>query len=206
MGIWDDAEEVQRVIPSDIWAALAAGDGEMPAQDVAPDALAVDMSHDRVISIDGCWLTPTSAHVEILALDIASDTSSAVEWLVERAGRRIPVVIDAASPAASMIPTLKARRVRVISTGPTDMAKACGGFFDDAVSGRLSHASQPQLDASLAGARKRAIGDAGGWGWDRKDPQTNIAPLVSATLARFGAVITNRPRPVDPGEWRAVVL
>jgi hypothetical protein len=51
----------------------------------------------------------------------------------------------------------------------------------------------------LAGARKRKIGDAGGWGWDRRDPSVNIAPLVSVTLARFGAVV-NRPKVRDSGK------
>jgi hypothetical protein len=145
------------------------------------------MSHDRVVAIDGCWLTPTSAHVEVLALDVASDTLAAVEWLVERADRKIPVVIDSYSPAASMVPMLQARKVNVVVTTATDMAKACGGFFDDTMAGRLTHADQPQLTEALAGARKRKIGEAGGWGWDRKDASVNIAPLVAATLALYGA-------------------
>lgn len=191
MGKWDEVAEVQRVIPSDIWNALAAG-SEAPAQDAPPSALAVDMSHDRVISIDGCWLTEHSCHVEILALDAAPNSSTAVEWLVERAGRKIPVVIDSYSPAASMIPTLKARGVRVVVTNANDMSKACGGFFDDALAGRLTHADQKQLNDALAGASRRKIGDAGGWGWDRRDPTVNISPLVSATLARFGATVTTK--------------
>jgi hypothetical protein len=173
---------------------------------VPPNALGVDMSHDRVISIDGCWLTPTSAHVEVLSLGMASDTLSAVEWLVARAGRRIPVVIDSLSPAASMIPSLKARKVRVIVTNATDMQKACSGFYDDAMTGRLTHADQAQLNDAVLGAKKRKIGDAGGWGWDRKNPAVNVAPLVSATLARFGAVVTNKPKSTKQGERKAVVL
>jgi hypothetical protein len=54
------------------------------------------------------------------------------------------------------------------------------------------------------GARKRAIGKAGGWGWDRRDPELNIAPLVAATLARFGASLVKKPN--GTRERRAVVL
>lgn len=185
LGIWDE-DEAHRVIPSEIWDAQAAGE-DAPAQNVPPSAMAVDMSHDRVIAIGGCWLRQDSAHVELLAVDQAADTAAAVEWLVERAGRRIPVVIDSASPAASMLPALEARKVQVVSGTAPGMAKACGGFFDAAIGDRLTHADQKQLNDAVAGAKKRPIGVAGGWGWDRRDPSVNIAPLVSVTLAHFGA-------------------
>lgn len=187
LGIWSLDVAAKRVVAADAWAALAAGD-QAPAVNARPAALAVDMSHDRVIAIDGCWPSTAGWHVEVLELNIATDTSAAVEWLVGRAGHRTPVVIDSLSPAASMVPTLKARRVRVVVTTAADMAKACGGFYDDIRAARLTHAAQPQLDEALAGAKQRKIGDAGGWGWDRKDPTINIAPLVAATLAHFGAV------------------
>jgi hypothetical protein len=50
------------------------------------------------------------------------------------------------------------------------------------------------LDAAVAGARRRPIGDAGLWAWDRRDLSVFIAPLVAVTLARFGAVTTGKPR------------
>lgn len=203
LGIWDRKAAIKVVVASDVWQALAA-DAEAPPQDAAPDALAVDMSHDRVVVIDGCWASEASTYVEVLALNL-SDSFSAVEWLAERAGRRIPVVIDGMSPAASLVPELRRRKVKVVSTSAADMAKACGGFYDDVMAGRLTHANQKQLNDAVAGAQKRRIGDAGGWGWDRKDPAVNIAPLVAATLARFGASTRKRKTTVQ-GERRAVVL
>jgi len=188
LGIWASDLVEPAVIPADEWSALRAADP--PAQDAAPDALAVDMSHDRVLAIAGCW----GSHVELLAVDAVQDTLAAVEWLTERAGRRIPVVIDSLSPAASMVAALKAARVRVVVTGAADMQKACGGFLDAATTARLTHAGQQQLTDALAGAEKRKIGDAGGWGWNRKDPARNIAPLVAVTLAHYGATL-NVKRP-----------
>ena len=64
------------------------------------------MSHDRQISVGACWLEDTSAHVEEVWAGV--DEPAAVEWVVSRAGRRMLVVIDSQSPAASMIPALKA--------------------------------------------------------------------------------------------------
>jgi hypothetical protein len=108
---------------------------------------------------------------------------------VERAGRRTPVVVDGQSPAASMVSALRTAGVQVVITSAADMAKACGAFYDAVLEDRLTHFDQAPLNAALAGARKRPIGAAGGWGWDRKDYSINLAPLVSVTLALFGSTV-----------------
>ena len=85
-------------------------------------------------------------------------------------------------------------KVKTVLTTARDMGRACGGFIDDVSAGRLSHAEQVQLDAAVASARRRPIGDAGLWAWDRRDGSTFLAPLVACTLARHGAVTAGRPR------------
>ena len=75
-----------------------------------------------------------------------------------------------------------------------DMGRACGGFVDDVLAGRLSHADRPPLNAAVEGARKRPIGEAGAFGWDRRDGSVFVAPLVAASLARFGAATEGRRR------------
>lgn len=204
LGIWPKVAEHARVIPAQDWDPLARPG---PPNDAVPTALAVDASHDRVLAIAACWSIPEEDrhHVEVVHLDPTGDTLAATNWLVNRArSRRIPVLIDAMSPAASMIPALKTARVQVRQSTAHDMAKACGLFFDDVTNGRLTHGvtdedgtkPQPAVDGALAGAKKRPIGTAGGWGWDRKDPAVNLAPLVAVTLARFGAS-TVRPKPTE---------
>jgi hypothetical protein len=203
LGIWATENEAKRIIPADAWTALATED--VPALNAPPSAMAVDASHDRTIAIAGCWMSEATTHTELLSIGLP--TTSAVEWIVERAGRRIPVVIDSYSPASSLVPALRARKVKVVVVHPgPDMAKACGGWYDDVMGGRLTHADQAQLNDALAGAKQRKIGDAGGWGFDRKDPAANIAPLVASVLARFGAVVTNKPKSTKQGERKAVVL
>lgn len=186
LGVWR-SESHAAVIPGGTWTALRAVDP--PAQAETPTALAVDMSHDRVIAVAACWKREGVPHVELVTLEQSTDTLATVEWL-ERAGKRTPVVIDSASPAAAMIPALRQRGMKVVTTSATDMGKACGGLYDAATSGRMTHAGQKQLDDALAGAKKRDILGAGAWAWDRKDPTVNIAPLVAVTLALFGASIT----------------
>lgn len=159
-----------------------------PSDDSKPSSLAVDMSHDRRISVGACWLEGESAHLEEVWAGV--DEPAATAWVIDgwrRAGRRTKVVIDGMSPAASMIPALRAAGVPIITGGPADMSRACGLTKSDLEAGRLTHAGQSSLDGARDGARKRAIGKAGGWGLDRSDPSVNIAPLVAVVLARLGA-------------------
>lgn len=185
-GIWD---EITNQPPFPGWSGRATS--EVP-DDVAPDALGVDMSHDRVIAVAAAWRSEDSMHVELLA-DGETDEVAMVDRIVESAGRKVPVVIDSMSPAASMIPALKDRRVKVVSGSSSDMGKACGGLAGAVRGGRVTHTGQPELNKAVTGAKKRPIGTAGAWGLDRRDPDVNIAPAVAATLAHFGASVT-KPR------------
>jgi hypothetical protein len=81
----------------------------------------------------------------------------------------MPVVIDSMSPAASMIPALKARGVKV-HVGGRRHGEGVRHWSSDVEAGRLTHADQESVNDAREGARKRAIGTAGGWGYDRSDP------------------------------------
>lgn len=207
LGIWGEMEGFKSPFPN--WPNLV--DHDPPADDVPPTALGVDMSHDRVISVAGCWIDPALpdlAHLELLEVDTTGDTAAAEASIAALAGRRIPVVIDSASPAASMIPGLKARKVKVISGTAGDMGKACGALHDAVRDGKVWHADQAQLNDAILGSKKRNIGTAGAWGLDRSDPDTNIAPAVSAVLAHFGAATQRRRIGAgrDSSSRRATVL
>jgi phosphoribosylformylglycinamidine (FGAM) synthase-like enzyme len=56
----------------------------------------------------------------------------------------------------------------------------------------VTHGDQKAVNDALAGARKRPIQGAGGFGWDRRDESVNIAPIVSATLALLGGMTKRR--------------
>lgn len=189
-GIWDEITKHVSPIPLILWAEqIDVG----PKDGTKPTALGVDMSHDRHISVAACWLEDEdTAHGEEVWAGVDGD--AAVEWIVTRAGRRLPVVIDEASPAASLAPILRARKVRVLKTSASDMAKACGQMVDKIGLGKFTHADQEPVNDAAKGAQKRAIGTAGGWGYDRRDESVNIAPLVALTLALFGALATKKKR------------
>jgi hypothetical protein len=191
-GWWGPGEDGSSdvLFPMDEWESLT---GPGPADGTRPDALAVDMSHDRLLAVAACWMTGDKAHVELVALDYGDDTLSAVEWIAERARHLVTVVIDAWSPAAALVAPLRQRRVKVnVTSSGGEMSRACGLFFDELGAGRLTHAGQHQLTHALAGAKRRPIGDAGGYGLNRRDPDQNIAPLVAVVLARYGASLKRR--------------
>ena len=189
LGIWDEVIKQFSPINGALWGdAVDIG----PEDGTKPSAFGVDMSHGREISVGACWVEEESAHLEEVWAGV--DELGAIEWIVERAGRRMPVMIDSMSPANSMIPALKARGVKVHSGSSTDMAKACGLVVSDLEALRLTHSDQEALNDAREGARKRAIGTAGGWGYDRADPSVKIHPMVAVTLARLGASMNKRKR------------
>ncbi len=200
LGIWR-TDTSRAVFSESEWKALGC-DG--PPDGVKPKALAVDMSHGREVSVAACWHTEGGLFAE--EVWAGTDTAAVTEWLKGRAGFRIPVMVDAASPASSLVPALKAARVKVVITQAADMAKACGLVFDMVTAGTLRHGDGPgqeSLSAAVSGARKRPIRDAGGWGWDRRDESVNIAPLVSFTLAVLGASLARRQSADKSGNPRA---
>lgn len=191
LGIWDETVH-RRVVTATLWDDLA---DPGPPDGTKPTGMAVDMSHARQISVSACWLEGEAAHGEEVWAGI--DEDAAIAWVRARAGRRIPVVIDNASPAASFAPALRARGCRVITTTGPDMARACGLWVGKVDARRFTHSDQEAVNDALAGARKRAIGNAGGWGWDRADENVNIAPIVALTLALFAASMV-KPRTESP--------
>jgi hypothetical protein len=181
-GLWDEFDRQFSPINGAMWAE---GVGDGPTDGTKPNAFGVDMSHDRSISVGACWREGEFSHAEEVWAGF--DDAAAMDWIVARAGRRVPVVINHSSPAASLIPELKRRHVRVHVGTTNDMAKACGLVASDVEAGRFTHADQESVNRARESARRRKIGLAGGWGYDLTDPSTNLSPLVGVTLARLGA-------------------
>jgi hypothetical protein len=198
LGMWASDEQLS-VIPSPVWADLAVS--------MAPDspvaAYGIDMNPERTKATIAVGLrSETGVHVELAEMgEITENTGALIEWLVSRAGKRIPVVMDAYSPARSLEPALKRRGVKVFALSGNELMQACGGFYDAAVKdASLSHYNQQQLNVSLAGAKKASLGDAGGWKWSRKTLEVDLTPLLSATCAHFGvAKFAKPPRKVRTG-------
>lgn len=190
LGMWAGAL-TQAVIDAETWASVA----DTASMAIDKLALAVDVSPDRAVAsvslagqrADGLW------HIEL------DEQRAGVGWLLpwvlgrcERNAIRA-VVIDGASPAASIVDDLKREGIKVTTTTSRDMAAACGQLYDGALEQWLRHTDQPQVNVALSVARKRPLGDA--WAWNRKDTDSDITPLVSVTLALWGAQSSTVKRP-----------
>lgn len=194
LGIWDP-EDTNHVIDPAQWQRCADV-SSMPVEDLT---LAVDVSPDRrmaAVSLagrraDGRW------HVELV--DERRGTEWVVPFLVERCAKNPikTVVLDSVGPASSLIDELESAKVNPTVMSTKDVGHACAQLFDAVYAERVHHIDQPQLSTSLSSASKRPLLDAG-WAWNRKASESDIAPIVSATYALWGAQApkkkTKRPR------------
>jgi len=69
--------------------------------------------------------------------------------------------------------------------GP-DMVRACADLSEGIGARRIVH-NDPFLDAEIAGANRRMVGNDGGWRWSITTSQTPITSVVAVTLAFSGA-------------------
>ena len=184
MGMWSSDRELS-VIPQKDWDDCLVGsapDGEITA-------IGLDMNPERTSVVVAVALkTEAGTHVELARVDEPDSTIELVNWVSQRAKRRVPVVMDSYSPARSLEPGLKQKKARTFALSGNELMQACGGFYDAVTQDRtVSHIGQEQLDASLAGAKRQSIGDAGGWKWSRKNLDSDLVPLMAVTCAWFGA-------------------
>lgn len=184
LGMWSSDRELS-VIPQADWEECrvdAAPDGQITA-------IGLDMNPERTsVVVAVAVKAEAGTHVELARVDEPDSTIELVNWVSQRAKRRVPVVMDSYSPARSLEPGLKQKKASTFALSGNELMQACGGFYDAVTQDRtVSHIGQEQLDASLAGAKRQSIGDAGGWKWSRKQLDSDLVPLMAVTCAWFGA-------------------
>jgi hypothetical protein len=79
--------------------------------------------------------------------------------------------------------------VREIST--SELVAASVGFQDDVLNGRIRHRDQPALNAAVAAADVRPVGES--WVFSGRASKDDITPLLAVTLAAAGARSGVRP-------------
>jgi hypothetical protein len=188
---WCDRNVHEPVVDLQVWADLR--DDGSTALD--PVYFALDATPDRSwASIMTSGLrTDGRLHGELI------DHRPGMGWLLDRVvqldGRWHPAgwLLDPAGPCGSLIPALQEAGIEPILVNAREMGQACGAFYDAAVNDRIRYVNHPDLNAALAGAKKRDLGDA--WAWHRKDSVTDISPLVGLTLAMHGVATREPPTP-----------
>ena len=195
LGRWSTKSDAQ-VIDAKWWSGTLVTPDEALKDGIV--SFALDMPRDRSSITIGACRRPKSGngprHIELVRHELTETvgTAWAVEWLAERWSETAAVVVDSYSPAVTLVPDLIKEKVKVTVTRTGDMVKACGVFFDATRDAKLTHIEQPGLDLALENAKRRDVGDGGGWVWDRRKLEIDISPLVAVTLAHYGSLTTKR--------------
>jgi hypothetical protein len=134
-------------------------------------------------------------HVEVIdERPISGGLGWLVEWLTPRAEGASQIVIDGRAGAGVLAGSLRTAGVgskTLFMPSVPQVIDAHAMIFDLVVSGRVTHAGQPGLDAEISRATKRTIGKYGGWGWESITGET-VVGLEAATLAAWAAMTTKR--------------
>lgn len=192
--VWQASAE--RVIPPALWAAA-----RRPSTSSAGAAVTygVDVALDRsAAAVLACWTDSDGVEVvEVVEL------GAGVTWCAPRlaalhAEHGGAVWLDAGGPAGTIVTDLAGSSDRppawLHPVGGRELAAACAGFLDRLGAGRVAHLGDRRLDAAVDAAARRPLGD--GWVWGRRIAGGDLAPLVAASLALYGA--GRRAAPVKP--------
>lgn len=201
VGNWPSEHGDQfEVIPEEIWREL----GDPIVKDESGNIIAGSQATEKVAF--SLAAAPSGRYASIGVASPREDGLLHVEvvdywrgtsWVVERAVQLrdawgpVVFVVDPGGPAGFLIADLEAAGVEVTKMTARDVAQACGGLVaacgvaegDEAV---LRHIPHPALDAAVAGATTKALGD--GWKWVPRSPSVDISPLQAITQARWGLV------------------
>jgi hypothetical protein len=204
LGVFDVDQTADHVFGgADVWAALA---GKRRDNLTEAAAVGVDRSHDGLVCAVAAYrdFDEGTTHLEVAYLrDQVDSMAATVDWIVANIHRRTPIILDAQSTAGPAIAMLQNARRPVVVTNAQEAVRAAIGLADDVASGAISHCdANGVLAEAVDGARKRPIGDAGGWGWDRRDGRSVVSPLIAASLADWGAVAHGRRPNRVRGEGR----
>jgi len=202
LGIEEDVSG-SSILDMALWDLL----GDAESRITGALALAVDVNPERsAASIGAAGYRPDGkVHLEVIEFRPGTD------WVVPRLlelitkHRPVAIMIDDRSPAASFIPILQAKGLEFtaasnpiptggarlrggLRTSASDMAKACGTWYDAVITPdgpfQFRYKPNPVLTVAVAGARWRDLGDARAFA--RKDVGVDISPLVAVVLAAYG--------------------
>lgn len=184
-GLWTTSDAAPATIPPDRWAANLR-DTAAPGDPVTFGlAVAVD-GRSAAIAAAGRWTDPDGVDrfaVEVIAAG-AGTSWVPDQWRAIRAATRGRLRVDALSPAASTVDALRGARLPVDPLTTGEYVTACAALVDDVVEGRVVHRGQPALDAAVARATSRNVGDR--WVWDRR-AGAGVELVEAVTVALVGA-------------------
>lgn len=135
-------------------------------------------------------------HIEIGPARTGSHADIAA-YIASKVGAWNPIGlgIDSKGAANVLEPLLIEAGIEPTMLNTSDVAHACGGFYDDALDGRLSHSGQKVFDDAIAAATQRTL-PGGDFAW-MEDESGVCGPLVAASIAHW-VLLTFAPKAFTP--------
>ena len=179
LGIWS-TDLATGIFTPGAWSSCATS--EAPP---APAALGLALDLDRVWLSLGASSGGDRPHLgSVMRVRLTPDRDKMLAEVLRIALERgIAVAVDAKGPAASLIPLLEERGVTVARAGLDDYVQACAELYDAVEAGAVAHGGYHDLDAAVAAAGWRKVGDRRVFSRKAGD----ITSLEAVTLARWAA-------------------
>lgn len=177
LGRWS-SEADALVMPR--WSSLASG-----AEPGEPAAIAVAVDLDRVWISIGAASGDEVPHLgAVMRRRLDQDRAFVVAEVARiQRERRCAVVLDRKGPAGPLERELTDAGVDVTAASLDDYVTACADLFDAVDAGGVVHGDYDDLNAAVAAADKRKVGDR--WAWARRNG--DVTMLEAVTLALWGA-------------------
>jgi hypothetical protein len=197
VGNWPQPEAPWAVISEISWQKLAV-DRDRCGFPCQPIVFAYDIDQDgRSATISAAW----DHEARRMVLEIPKGCSrQGSDWVLDKLKslyekwRPLRIVAPKSGPGAALIPDgKKLWRERLVEVGAAEEAAAFAWFLQQVRAEAMWHFGRdgaPTLWHAVATAATRVVGD-GGKAWSRRDSESDITPVTSATLAAY---ILNRDR------------
>lgn len=190
LGIWPDDTDVV-IFDMARWASppLLDRDVEPPSRAV----LTIAVSPDRRWACIGVAGESDGGKTVVLCHSIRGLAGVAAKVAELQESRDIVEVGLAGAAAKTLIPDLVKAGVEFVEISQVQMGAACGAFQQAFRDGAIVHVGQPELDAAVANAQTRRVGEAEQW--DRRDVKIDDSPLVAVSAALFRYGLQESPVP-----------
>lgn len=186
-----------QVFSAEAWKALGPRKGE-PLSKIAGDpvfALHVSPNRDWSAILAGGFNAAGRMHLEVTSRKVGDQprqynrrpsTDWVVGWFKDRVGagrryRRLTLVIQDGSSAASLAPALKKiKGLKLVRMPDASLPAACGFLLDQVSAGNITHVGDPELAASMQAVSKRMVGDKA-FVWSPRSSAGDITAAMGAT-------------------------
>lgn len=194
MGIWDEQAAGEVAFPLKQWTALGLT-AVPPHWPLAAVGLDMHPVTGRLYVGVAAFGEAPSVHVELVQEDIlAGGLDAAVDWIVARVGRRLPVVMPADSPATMLHASLVQKKVKTYVLNLTEQWQASASIERAVVTdAAVTHFADPLLDQAVQESTREQHRSPGQWRLGRTG-ELSGAPLWAITAAYFGAVKWSKRR------------